>query len=175
MQEETQGSSHCDAPPPASLRGTLRREGLLTRYALFVLSPSRVLQGSMISFLWNWLLIVMLLWFLKSIVESSVQERMADRDQRRIDEWLAAHEEKAGVTTRRMEDRIHEAHPNLPSVLSISAAAASAADEALAIESSGSLLGKVPRETPRDKAAKTGSNKKKSGSAGAGSNKKNSH
>lgn len=132
-------------------------------------------QGSMISFLWNWLLIVMLLWFLKSIVESSVQERMADRDARRIEEWLAAHEEKAGVTTRRMEERIHEQHPNLPAVLSTSAAAAEAAEEALAIESSGSLLGKVPRETPRDKAAKTGSNKKKAVASGAESNKKNSH
>ena len=48
-------------------------------------------------------MIVMLLWFVKSIIESSVQERMADRDTERINEWAQAHGERIGVTTRLQE------------------------------------------------------------------------
>ena len=65
--------------------------------------------GSWIGFLWNWLLIVMLLFFVKSIIESSVQERLAERDTEALEEWCRAHPEKVGVTTRLMEKKEEQA------------------------------------------------------------------
>lgn len=64
--------------------------------------------GSWVAFLWNYLLIVMLLFFVKSIIESSVQERLAEVDTQRVDEWCRVHPEKVGVTTRLMEKKQEE-------------------------------------------------------------------
>lgn len=67
-------------------------------------------QGSWVSFVWNWFLIAMLLWFVKSIVESSVQERLADRDTETVEAAKQAIDaERSGVTTRLMEQRQNEA------------------------------------------------------------------
>ena len=62
-------------------------------------------QGSWLGFIWNSILIVMLLWFVKSIIESSVQERLADRDAATLEAWAAEHGERVGVTTRLMSEK----------------------------------------------------------------------
>jgi membrane protein YqaA with SNARE-associated domain len=56
-----------------------------------------------VGFVWNWFLGAMLLWFVKSIVESSVQERLAERDAATIE--AAAIRLGQGVTTRLQEQR----------------------------------------------------------------------
>ena len=47
----------------------------------------------------------MLLWFVKSIIESSVQERLADRDAATLEAWAAEHGKRVGVTTRLMSEK----------------------------------------------------------------------
>ena len=60
-----------------------------------------------ISFIWNSILIVMLLFFVKSIIESSVQERLVERDAETL-----AHAEASGthvgVITRGQEKKMME-------------------------------------------------------------------
>jgi len=70
--------------------------------------------GSWLSFLWNWVLILMLLFFVKSIIESSVQERLAEVDSDRIDVWhrdrgLVRVRKGPNVVTRLAEKRRLEA------------------------------------------------------------------
>jgi len=60
-----------------------------------------------VGFVWNWFLGLMLLWFVKSIVESSVQERLAERDAATIE--AAAQRLQIGVTTRLQEQKQMEA------------------------------------------------------------------
>jgi len=64
-------------------------------------------SASWISFVWNLFLGAMLLGFLKSIVESSVQERLAEQDTATIEQF--AKEKGVGVTTRGMEQKQIEA------------------------------------------------------------------
>lgn len=64
--------------------------------------------GSWIAFIWNGILIVMLLFFVKSIIESSVQELLADRDAERVEAFLAERGEKVGVTTRLQEKKAQQ-------------------------------------------------------------------
>lgn len=77
----------------------------LTCVRFSLLCFSSLLQGSWISFVWNWFLIVMLLFFVKSIIESSVQERLATNDAVRVEEFIAEHGERIGVTTRLQEKK----------------------------------------------------------------------
>lgn len=54
----------------------------------------------------------MLLFFVKSIIESSVQERLVERDAERIEEFARNNGERIGVTTRLMEKRAQEKKQN---------------------------------------------------------------